>query len=129
MILILLFLLINFLFAERVFYLMGTYLILDELRGKEVAVYKYMKKLEEKLSHFIPDSEISRINENAGIKPVKVSKETYEILKISKEIAEKTYGYFDPTVGSYTVNFKMKKINFREKSEILNKFQRFNTLS
>jgi len=101
LILIFFFFLTNLLFAERVFYLMGTYLILDELQGKEVKVYKYMKNLEEKLSHFIPNSEISKINKNAGIKPVKVSEETFEVLKISKEIIVKkdgkvlAYGYVD----------------------------------
>ncbi len=106
--------LISFLFGERIFYLMGTYLIVDELRDKEIKVYRYLRELEEKISHFLPNSEVSRINKNAGIKPANVSRETCELVKLSIEIARKTYGYFDPTVGSYTINGRKELINYKD---------------
>ncbi|HID66479.1 MAG TPA: FAD:protein FMN transferase [Aquificaceae bacterium] len=114
-----LFLFTGFVLAERIFYLMGTYLIVDELEGKEIKLYKYMKSLEEKLSHYMENSEISKINRNAGVKAVKVSEETFEVLRIAFEIAEKTEGFFDPTVGSYTVNYKMKNLIPLQKAKSL----------
>ena len=102
-----------FLFSERTFYLMGTYFE-AEVEGKELKAYRLGKELEEKLSDFIESSEISKINENAGVRPVKVSKETYEVIKISLEICRKTGKAFDPTVGSYTVNFLRKGVLSKE---------------
>ncbi|RUM31007.1 MAG: FAD:protein FMN transferase, partial [Aquifex sp.] len=113
------FLLISFVPAERIFYLMGTYLIVDEVKGKEIELYRYMKSLEEKLSHYIENSEISKINRNAGVRAVRVSEETFEVLRIAFEIAEKTEGFFDPTVGSYTVNYKMKNLIPLQKAKAL----------
>ncbi len=102
-------------FPERIFYVMGTYLIVD-VNGREVKVYKYIKDLEEKLSDYIETSEVSKINKYAGIRPVKVSKETFEVIKISKEICLKTFRVFDITVGSYTINYKRRKILTKDKA-------------
>jgi len=41
------------------------------------------------------DSEISRLNANAGINPVPVSKETFEVLEMSKQAAVWSGGLFD----------------------------------
>jgi len=98
---------------------MGTYLIVGELEDKEIELCRYMKSLEKKLSHYIENSEISKINRNAGIRAVRVSEETFEVLKISFEIAEKTDGFFDPTVGSYTINYKMENLIPPEKAKAL----------
>jgi len=114
--LFLIFVLIGLSFPERVFYLMGTYLIVDIDEKKVYELYRYMKSIEEKLSDFIEDSEISLINKNAGIKPVRVSSETFEAIKVALEIAEKTEGAYDPTVGSYTVNFLRKKAIDKDKA-------------
>ena len=43
------------------------------------------------------DSEISRLNQNAGVKPVPISKETLEVLEMSKQAAEWSGGLFDIT--------------------------------
>lgn len=103
------------LFSGRTFYLMGTYFE-AEVEGKELKAYKLGRELEEKLSDFIETSEISRINRNAGIKPVKVSRETYEVIRLSLEVCEETGGAFDPTVGSYTVNFLRKRVLSKEEA-------------
>ncbi|MFN4320069.1 MAG: FAD:protein FMN transferase [Aquificaceae bacterium] len=93
---------------EKLFYLMGTYALIELPEGKEYQAYRYLKGLEEKLSDYIEDSEISRINRMAGIGCEKVSEETLEIIKKSLELSEKTYGSFDITVGAYTINYKRK---------------------
>ncbi len=105
---------------ELYFYLMGTYstINLDDYKKVREA-YKYMRRLEEKLSTYIEDSEISLINKNSGKNWVKVSDDTLEVLIKAKEIAEKTYGYFDITVGSYTINYKRKKIIDEKKAKEL----------
>ncbi len=53
---------------------------------------------ESEFSKYIESSEIYEINENAG-HFVAVSKETYDVLKRSVQLAEITGGAFDPTVG------------------------------
>ncbi len=50
------------------------------------------------LSTYIPDSDISRINQ--GDTTVVVDQMFREVLERSKEVNHKTNGYFDPTVGS-----------------------------
>ena len=52
------------------------------------------------MSEWNPDSEISRVNQNAGIKPVKVSEELYRVLEASINIGKKTQGAFDITFKS-----------------------------
>ena len=56
-------------------------------------------RLEGVLSRFIPDSEISRINNSAGIGHEKVSSETYEVLSQAVEFSKCCQGCFDVTVG------------------------------
>jgi len=50
------------------------------------------------MSTYIPDSDISKINR--GDSTVVVDKMFQEVFRLSKEIHEKTNGYFDPTVGT-----------------------------
>lgn len=58
-----------------------------------------VREIEEKMSSKIETSEISKINQNAGINPVEVSEETYYVLKIGKKYAELSNGAYDPTIG------------------------------
>jgi len=61
--------------------------------------FKEIKKLERLLNFYSEESEIAEINKNSGIRPVKVSPETYEVVDISRTISEKTGGAFDITIG------------------------------
>ncbi len=63
------------------------------------AVQREMKRLERLLSRFDRNSEISSINCSAGLKPAKVSSETFELLKKAMEISLLSGGAFDITVG------------------------------
>jgi len=56
-------------------------------------------RLENLLSRFLPDSEISRINENAGIRSVKVSNEVYEVLSNAIRFFDISQGLFDVTIS------------------------------
>ncbi len=64
-----------------------------------------IERIEELLSTFKPNSETNLINENAGLKPVKVSDETFSLIERSKKISKITDGYFDITYGSIDKKF------------------------
>ncbi len=98
---------------------MGTYALIELPEGKEYEAYRYMKSLEEKLSDYMETSEVSNINQRAGKGCVEVSDETLEVIKKSIEISEKTYGFFDISVGSYTINHKRKGLIDQEKAKAL----------
>lgn len=56
-------------------------------------------RLEQSLSRFLSGSEVSRINESAGIRPVKISNENYEVLSNAIRFSEISDGLFDITIG------------------------------
>ena len=99
---------------------MGTYAIIDlESEEKIYETYRYLKHIEELLSDYKEDSEITLINKMAGIKPVKVSPITFEIIKKSLEICKLTKGAFDVTVGSITINHRRLKLIDKNKAKNL----------
>lgn len=59
-----------------------------------------IKRIEKLLTTFSEDSETNQVNQNAGIRPVKVSRETFDLIKRSIRISEVTQGAFDITYGS-----------------------------
>lgn len=63
------------------------------------AAFKELRRLEGLLSFWTEESEVAGINRNAGIRPVKVSPETMDIVEKSVFISVQTEGAFDPTIG------------------------------
>ena len=63
------------------------------------AGFEEVKRLEQLLSTWIPDSELSRVNAAAGRSPVVVSPETMTVVRKSLQIAEITEGAFNIAVG------------------------------
>lgn len=61
--------------------------------------FERLEEIENKMSATIESSEVNKINNNAGIEPVKVSPDTYFVLKEAKEHAEVSMGAYDPTIG------------------------------
>ncbi len=61
---------------------------------------KEIQRIEKLLTTFSDDSETNLINRNAGIQPVTVSDETFNIIKRSIKISSITQGAFDITYGS-----------------------------
>lgn len=59
-----------------------------------------IKRIEKLLTTFNEESETNRINQNAGIMPVEVSRETYNLIQRSIRISQVTQGAFDITYGS-----------------------------
>jgi thiamine biosynthesis lipoprotein len=68
----------------------------DELYSRLVA---RLNEIERIFSVSLSGSEISRINQNAGIAPVEVSEETIALLGKACYFALKTDGAFDPAIG------------------------------
>ncbi len=56
-------------------------------------------RLEQMLSTYIPESELSKLNAADHGKPVSVSAELWQILGLALDLARKSGGTFDPTVG------------------------------
>jgi thiamine biosynthesis lipoprotein len=59
-----------------------------------------IKRIEQLLTTFSDDSETNHINQNAGIVPVAVSRETFNLIRRSLSISQITQGAFDITYGS-----------------------------
>ena len=59
-----------------------------------------IQRIERLLTTFSDDSETNRVNQNAGIMPVAVSRETYDLVERSLRISSVTQGAFDITYGS-----------------------------
>lgn len=59
-----------------------------------------IKRIEALLTTFKDDSQTNQINQNAGIKPVKVDKEVYALIERAGRISELTQGAFDLSYGS-----------------------------
>jgi thiamine biosynthesis lipoprotein len=74
----------------------------DTLQGNyfvDLAVAE-VKRIENLISDWIPSSQISNVNQNAGIKPVKVDKEVYDLVQRSIKVSEITSGAFDISYAS-----------------------------
>jgi len=68
--------------------------------GKIDSGINEIKRIEKLLTTFSDDSETNEINRNAGIQPVKVTRETFNLIERSLRISKITQGAFDITYGS-----------------------------
>ncbi|MBZ4192057.1 FAD:protein FMN transferase [Niabella beijingensis] len=59
-----------------------------------------IRRIEQLLTTFSEDSETNRVNANAGVQPVQVSRETFGLIERSLRISAITDGAFDITYGS-----------------------------
>lgn len=80
-----------------------------------------MIDLEKRLNFYDSSSEISQINKYAGHKFVKVSFETFELIKQSIKFSQKTDGLFDisvaPLVSAWKINSKNPNILKKEEAK------------
>lgn len=58
-------------------------------------------RIDKKYSTYKPTSILSRINQNAGKKPVPIDRETQELLVFAQRVSEKSNGSFDITFQSF----------------------------
>ncbi|WP_264564053.1 FAD:protein FMN transferase [Flavobacterium sp. N3904] len=59
-----------------------------------------VRRIENEISDWIPTTPISQVNQNAGLKPVKVPTEVFELVERSIKISEITEGAFDISYAS-----------------------------
>lgn len=88
-------------------FVMSTY-VTQQIYGKngETAlnnVKKLLNDLEKELSLFIENSDIDKINKNAGIKAVNVNDYTFNLVKTAKKYSELSNGKFDITIAPLTL--------------------------
>ncbi len=78
-----------------------TVLSPSEERAKKAidAAYEELSRLGTLLNFYADDSELSLINQNAGVQPVKVTADTLEIIQAAVFVGDQTEGGFDVTVG------------------------------
>lgn len=82
------------------------------------AVYADLDQLGKKIDFYSEQSEVHKINANAGLKAVEVSPETLELIKESLRIADTSGGSFDPTTGAVTVLWDFVKKERPDKKEL-----------
>jgi thiamine biosynthesis lipoprotein len=71
----------------------------EQAQASVEQAFREIKRLEQLLSTWLPESELSRVNRSAGLQPVAVSPETMELVSRSVEIARLTAGGFNIAVG------------------------------
>lgn len=74
----------------------------DEVKANlalEKAIYE-IKRIEALLSTYQMDSQINQVNEQAGISPVAVDEEVFNLVERAQRISELTQGAFDLSYGS-----------------------------
>ncbi len=65
-----------------------------------VAVFQEIDRLEQELSRYLPNSEISRINNLQGGEAVQASADTFACLRLSMQYWKETDGAFDVSIGA-----------------------------
>ncbi len=92
--------------VERSLNAMGTTFTIDmygpdlgQMQSASEQAFDEVRRLDQMLSNYIPDSELSRVNAGAGDHPVQVSKEFFDLLAECLEYSRKGEGSFDITVG------------------------------
>ncbi len=103
----------------------------DSKQKAETAIdstFKELDRLGTLLNFYSEGSEVSMINRYSGIKPVKVSKDTLDVIGRSLDISKNTDGAFDVTIGAVvklwdfekhvvpdekTLKEKLKLVNYR----------------
>lgn len=87
-------------------FLLGTYVSIKIFdKGKEEALkeaFHLIKALGDKITVNEKGSQIDKINENAGIKPIQVSDDIYSLLKKAYTYSASSKGSFDMTIGPIT---------------------------
>lgn len=87
----------------------------DTVRQALDRVEEYICGMDDLLSVFKPDSEISLINRNAGVAPTGVSEETFRLLSLCVEYGDRTSGVFDITTRPLADSSgQMVRVDYRD---------------
>lgn len=82
---------------------MGTVVSITLYKGGDESTidkaFNRIKEIEDTVSINKKGTELDKVNDNAGIQPIKVSKDTYEIVEKGLKYSELSEGAFDITIG------------------------------
>ena len=91
-------------------YMLGTkievkalYADILECRAAFYDAFQEIQRVENLLSYSRENSEIAAINRTAGVAPVKVSQETFAIIRRAVDYAARFDGIFDVSIGPVTI--------------------------
>jgi thiamine biosynthesis lipoprotein len=79
--------------------------------------FQTLGKINSWMSDWIPDTELNQINKNAGISPVKISKQLFKILELSQDVSRQSDGAYDPTFNVFFGLYNFKPGEEREPSD------------
>lgn len=63
------------------------------------AAFSSIDRFGAKIDFYSSESELASVNNSAGIKPVRVSDDTFDLMQKAVEVAKVSDGAFDPTIG------------------------------
>jgi FAD:protein FMN transferase len=83
----------------------------DPVKGDEAieAVMAEMRRIDDLMSHYKPESQLSQINQRANSEPVQVDKELFDLIKLSTYYSQITDGAFDITYASVGYLYDYRK--------------------
>jgi thiamine biosynthesis lipoprotein len=79
--------------------IVGTNLPPPELDALKAEVDQRLKEINRQMSHYQPDSELSRFNRAPAGTPFKVAPEFARVVRLSLELHRRSQGAFDPTLA------------------------------
>lgn len=108
--------------AKSEIFALNTYVTQKEVYGKEKQaavdeVNEFIREVEQKLSLYVTGSDVDRINQNAGISPVKVEDYTFELIQTGKRYSKLSDGRFDITIAPLTTLWGITSENPRVPSQ------------
>ena len=74
-------------------------------------IFRRIREIESRMSLFLPDSDVYRINAAAGIAPVQVHDDVFMVIERAVQMAELSGGAFDPTIGPLMALWGIKGAN------------------
>jgi thiamine biosynthesis lipoprotein len=83
----------------------------NPVKGDEAieAVMAEMRRIDDLMSHYKPESQLSQINQRANSEPVQVDKELFDLIKLSTSYSQITDGAFDITYASVGYLYDYRK--------------------
>ncbi len=85
----------------------------DALERAIRGVFAEMERLEAILSEWRPDSAVSRVNQSAGVAPVRVPAELIAIMEVAARVSRATRGAFDSTWAALSDLWRLDSPRFR----------------
>jgi len=71
----------------------------DSRKALQQSINNELDKVNEAMSTYLQESELSQFNQNESVEPVKLSDATFEVLLLAQSISKLSNGAFDVTVG------------------------------